>query len=99
MDIAEPPAEPGRDLDVHLTERQPKRRGDLEDFEMTAILAQPVSGRTCEVCGLLVHADLADNNYIEEALTDENVTEKTENQNAGGAQRGELRGLATQVAR
>ena len=38
---------------------------------MTAILAQLVSTRTCEICGLLVHTDLADNNYVDEGLMDE----------------------------
>ena len=74
MDIA--------DLDVHVAERQPKRRREMEDVEMTAILAQPFSGMTCEICSLLFHADLADNNCIKEGLTDENVKEKTENENA-----------------
>ena len=32
---------PGRDLDVRVAERQPKRRRELEDVEMTAVLAQP----------------------------------------------------------
>ena len=49
MDIAKPAAEPGRDLDVHLADRQSKRRRELEDVEMTAILAQPVTGRTHEI--------------------------------------------------
>ena len=58
-----------------MAERQPKRQEELEDVEMTAILAQPVSGRTHSICGLLVHADLPENNYAKE---------KTENENAGG---------------
>ena len=64
MDIAKPTAEPRRDLDVHMAERHPKRRRELEDVKMMAILAQPASERTCEICGVLVHADLADNNYL-----------------------------------
>ena len=63
-----------------MAERQPKRRRELEDVEMTAVLAQPASERTCEVCGLLVHADIADNNYNEEGFMNENMIE---NVNAG----------------
>ena len=47
-----------------MAERQPRRRRELEDVEMTAVLTQLASERTYEVCGLLVHADIADNNYI-----------------------------------
>ena len=50
---------------------------------MTAVLAQLVSDRTCEVCGLLVHADIADNNYLEEVFVNENMRGETENVNAG----------------
>ena len=53
---------------------------------MTAILAQPAADRTYEICDLLVHTDLADNNFVEEGLKDENVKDETENENAGGWQ-------------
>ena len=72
METSETTTEPGRDLDVRKAERQPKRRRELEDVEITAVLAQPTSERTHEICGLLVHADTADNNYIEEGLVTEN---------------------------
>ena len=49
MDIAEPAAEPGRDLNVHMAERRPLRRRELEDVYMTANLAQPASERTYEI--------------------------------------------------
>ena len=84
MDTSETATEPGRDLDVRMAERQPKRRRELEDVEMTAVLAQPASEGTYEVCGLLVHADIADNNCIEEGLTDENMRDEIENVIAGG---------------
>ena len=48
---------------MHMAERQPKRRRDVG---MTAVLDQPVSRRTYEICGLRVQADVADNNYAEE---------------------------------
>ena len=73
METSETTAEPGRDLDVRKAERQPKRRRELEDVEMTAVLAQPTSERTQEICGLLVHADTVDNNYIEDRLVTENM--------------------------
>ena len=73
MDSSETTTEPGRDLDVRITERQPKRRRELENVEMTAVLAQPASERTSDVCCLLVHVDIADNNYIEEGLMNENM--------------------------
>ena len=38
MEISEATTEPGRDLDVRTSERQPKRRRELEDVEMTAVL-------------------------------------------------------------
>ena len=82
MDTSETTTEPERDLDGRTAERQPKRRKELEDVEMTAILAHPPSQRTNEVCGLLVHADIADNKYIEQGLMDENM--RDENANAGG---------------
>ena len=44
-----------------MAERQPKRRRELEDVEIT------------KVCSCLVHADLADNNYFEETHMDENM--------------------------
>ena len=47
MDIAEPTAEPRRDLDVHMVERQPKRRRELEDVEMRATIAR----EAYEICG------------------------------------------------
>ena len=50
---------------------------------MTAVLTQLASERTYEVCGLLVHADAADNNYNEEGLMNENIRGETENVNAG----------------
>ena len=83
MDTSETTTEPGRDLDVCVAGRQPKRRRELEDVEMTAVLAQPASERTCEVCGLLIHADIADNNYIEDGLMNENTRGETENVNVG----------------
>ena len=76
MDIAESAAKEGRDLDVHMSERQPKRRRSPEDVEMAATFDQPVSGRTYEICGLLVHSDRVHNNYVEEWLTDGNGKEK-----------------------
>ena len=88
MDIAESAAEPGRDLDVHMALRQPKRRRSPEDVELAATFDQPVSGRTCEICGLLW-------------VTDGNGKEKAENGSAGGlsghfgAQRGEPRGVGS----
>ena len=84
MDTSETATEPGRDLDVRMAERQPKRRRELEDVEMTAVLAQPASEGTYEVCGLLVHADIADDNCTEEGLTDENMRDEIENVIAGG---------------
>ena len=83
MDTSGATTEPGRDLDVRMAERQPKRRRELEDVEMTAFLAQPASERTCEVCGLLVHADIADDNYIEEGFMNENMRGEIENVNDG----------------
>ena len=50
---------------------------------MTAVLAHPASERTCEVCGLLVHADIANNNYIEEGFMNENMRGEIENVNDG----------------
>ena len=44
METSETTIEPGRDLDVRMAERQPQRRRELEDVEMTAVLAQPASG-------------------------------------------------------
>ena len=67
-----------------MAERQTKRRRSSEDADMTVVLAQPASEKTHEICGLSVHADLADNNFVEEGLMDENEREKTENGNAGG---------------
>ena len=83
METSETRTEPGRDLDVRMAERQPTRRRELEDVEMTAVLAQPASERTYEVCGLLVHADIADNNYIEEGFMDENMSDEIESGNVG----------------
>ena len=83
METSETTTEPGRDLDVRMTERQPKRRRELEDVEMTAVFAQPASERTYEVCGLLVHTDIADINYIEDGLVNKNTRGETENVNAG----------------
>ena len=68
MEASGKTTEPGRDLDVRMAERQPKRRSKLDDVEMTTVLAQLGSERTLEVCGLLVHTDIADNNCIEEGL-------------------------------
>ena len=49
-----------------MAERQPKRRRPPEDADMTVVLAHPASERTNDICGLLVRADFADNNYVEE---------------------------------
>ena len=46
-------------------------------------LTQPASERTYEVCGLLVHADIADNNYIEEVLINENTRCEVESEDDG----------------
>ena len=83
METSESTTGPGRDLDVRMAECQPKRRRELEDVEMTAVLAQFASERICEVCGLLVHTDIADNNYIEEGPVNESARGETENVNAG----------------
>ena len=83
VETSETTTEPGRDLDVRMAEREPMRRRELEDVEMTAVLAQPASERTYGVCGLLVHADIADINYIEEGLVNENMRDEIENVNAG----------------
>ena len=83
MGTIEPTTETGRDLDVRMAERQPKRRRELEDVDMTAVLAQPASERTYEVCGLLVRTDTADNSRIEEGLVNENTRDETKNVNAG----------------
>ena len=63
---------------------QPKQRREVEDVEMTAILAQLASESTYLICTLLVYADLADNSYVEEGLRDGNMKEKIENENAVG---------------
>ena len=83
METSETTTEPGRDLDVCVAGRQPKRRRELEDVETTAVLAQPASERTYEVCGLLVLADIADNSYIEDGAIKENTRGETENVNVG----------------
>ena len=82
MDTSETRTEPGRDVDVCMAEHQPKRRREPEDVEMTAVLAQLVSEGTYEFCGLLVHADIADNSYIEEEVVNESMRGETENVNA-----------------
>ena len=82
-ETSETTTERGRDLDVRMGERQPKQRRELKDVEMTANLTRPASKRTCEVFGLLVHADIADNNYFEEGLMNENMSGETENVHAG----------------
>ena len=83
METSETTTQPGRDLDVRMAERQTKRRRELEDVEMTAVLTQLDSERTYELCGLLIHMDIADNNYIEEGLVNENTRDGTEIVNAG----------------
>ena len=67
----------------------------MEDVEMTAVLAQPASERTCEICGVLVHADIADRNSIEEELRDVNMKGEVENENAGGLAAISVRNAAT----
>ena len=73
METFQTTTEPRHDLDVRMAERHPKRRRELDDVEMTAVLAQPASERTYEVCALLVRTDIADNNYIEGGLVNENT--------------------------
>ena len=84
METSETTTEPGRDLDVRMAERQPKRRRELEDVEMTSVLlAQPASDKTYEVCSILVHTDIADNNCSEEGLVNENTRGEIESENDG----------------
>ena len=64
-----------------MAERQPRRRRELEDVEMTAVLTQLASERTYEVCGLLVMRTLLTTITFEEGLMNENVRGETENVN------------------
>ena len=71
---------------AHRESRHSKRRSDPEDVEIsrTTSSLNLFPRRTHEICGLLVHAELADDNFFEEELVHENVKEKIENETAGG---------------
>ena len=80
---SETTTEPGRDLDLLMAERQPKRRKELEDVEVTAVLAQLVSERTYEVCCLRVSCGHCRQQLHCRELVNENMRGETENVNAG----------------